>query len=1235
MLKLKKVELLGFKSFCDRTEMQFNGGGVAAIVGPNGCGKSNLSDAVSWVLGEQSARLLRGTRMEDVIFNGTRDRKPLGMAAVTMTLFDPEVYFYAPAAAPGGTEGPTNGEAAAAGARGRRKTQPAERPGEIVVTRRLFRSGESEYLLNGRACRLRDIQEIFMGTGLGPECYAIIEQGRIGQILSSRPYDRRAVVEEAAGITKFKTKKKLAEAKLESARQNLARVSDILEEVGRQANSLKRQAAKARRYEQLRAEMTAKLAVALGGRHRVLERETIDTALEMNLAAEDFRARFAQAEQMEAEHGALQKESYEMELLLQARRDALAAAVMETDRARQRMAYQARSVEENSARILQAEVELAAIERRLEELGQELAAERAALEAVTAEAGEARARLAGQTAELDALQFQVRKREAEQEGLRQTVLRLLGEVSSLRNQLAQIEEFQAGVERQSARVRSEEAAARQEREELTVARQARIEKLATQQQELCQLEERRRQGEASLARRKEQAQGRRQRAESLRDEISRMQARRQSLEEILSHRAYTTETVKNLFAAIEQGRLGEFRVQGILADFMEVESNYERAVEEFLREELEYVVVSGWGEAEEGMRLLRAEMEGHATFLVTPESEPGGKLPALETGTGILGRLEDHVRLSGGLVIPRLGRCYLAQDETAARRVCRQYPDLYFVLPDGRCYHGNTLSGGRKASSGPLALKRELRELVPRLAAGVQELQAETAALENMEAEIARESQQTEALRTEMQEREKEAIASEQDLRQLDVGMSRSNSRLAVARLESERLAEESRRAAAEQSRAQTEVDQREAARYEAEGALAALRLAIAQDQERAARAVEEQAELRARLAALEERRKAVLASSARVEQLLSGEARRREEQVQQIAVWTAERGRLLEDNRQLAVQIEALAARHGQLEREAQKVEAALLARRSRMAEIEESLKTVKQELEQARERRSAVEIQLVRLQSDIKHLEETCRHELGRSIGEICASVELPLDPEAAAQAEQEYLQLKEKIEALGPVNVLALEEYQEAQQRYDFLEAQRQDLIDSIRDTQQAITEIDGVSRRQFLEAFNEINRHFRQTFTILFGGGIGEMRLTDENNIAESGIDIVASPPGKRLQNVLLLSGGEKALTAIALLMAVFRYQPSPFCVLDEVDAPLDDANVVRFTRLIREMSEQTQFILITHNKTTMEVAQTLYGVTMPEPGVSKLVSVKFEEAPEPQPRPMMPPPAPAIANVARV
>jgi chromosome segregation protein len=779
VLKLKKVELVGFKSFCERTEMQFNGGGVAGVVGPNGCGKSNLSDAISWVLGEQSAKLLRGTRMEDVIFNGTRDRKPLGTAAVTLTLIDPEVFFYEPASAAKGTQvklAPSNGEVAAAEPNGTgengAKKHAAERPGEIVVTRRLFRNGESEYLLNGHICRLRDIQEIFMGTGLGPESYAIIEQGRIGQILSSRPHDRRAVVEEAAGITKFKTKKKLAEAKLESARQNLARVSDILEEVSRQVNSLKRQAAKARRYEELRREMTAKLTVVLGSRHREMESQAVQAAIDMNLATEECRSRSERVEQMDAEHAAVQKESFDIETRLQQSREAFSNAAMETDRSRQKMEYQARLAEENGGRIQQAQGEVTAIERRLEELGCEMEAERASVERLAAESDGSRERLAAKTTELDALQLATREREAEQERLRQRVLSLLGEASSLRNQLAQIEEFLAGLEREASRARGEEAAAGQELQQLSGEREELLGRLKQQQLEIESLEERRRRMETSVAEAQAQAQARRERTANLKEEISRLEARRQSLEEILSHRAYTTETVKNLFAAIEQGRMGDFHAKGILADFVEVDASYEKAVEEFLRDELEYVVVQSWTEAEDGMRLLRAEMEGHATFLVYqetlhPEAERADEPTTMGPETGIAGRLRDRVRLTNGLgksiavLLPRLGRCYLAEDEAAARRLAYQYPDLYFLLPDGLCYHGYSLSGGRKASSGPLALKRELREMTPRLAASLEQLEAESGALAEVEKRIAAESEELESVRSPMQEREKTALASE------------------------------------------------------------------------------------------------------------------------------------------------------------------------------------------------------------------------------------------------------------------------------------------------------------------------------------------------------------------------------------------------------------------------------------------------------------------------------------------
>ena len=448
MLKLKRVEIQGFKSFFDRTEMRFHGTGIAAVVGPNGCGKSNLSDAISWVLGEQSAKSLRGARMEDVIFAGTREKKALGMASVTMTLIQP-VRDSGPLLEAVGTDAPE----AANGHNGHRPsvTALANGRGEVTITRRLYRSGESEYLMNGKTARLRDIQDLFMGTGLGPESYAIIEQGRIGQILSNKPADRRAVIEEAAGITKFKTRKRLAEAKLEGAKQNLSRVFDILEEVGRQCNSLKRQASKARRYEELRTEMIAHLRISLTGRFRMLEREAAKLALDLNVAGQQYQALATQVQEKDADQTRLLEQSYRTEGELTANRTSLTELRVEAERTRGRLDSQSRQISGIEQRVSQGETETQNIDGRLELNGAELEVHTRNLAELDEHTESARRALALKNEERERLQNGLRDGERAMEQARQLVLRLLGEASSLRNQLAQIEEYLASIERDRSR----------------------------------------------------------------------------------------------------------------------------------------------------------------------------------------------------------------------------------------------------------------------------------------------------------------------------------------------------------------------------------------------------------------------------------------------------------------------------------------------------------------------------------------------------------------------------------------------------------------------------------------------------------------------------------------------------------------------------------------------------------------------------------------------------------------
>jgi chromosome segregation protein len=1215
LLKLKRVELQGFKSFCDRTDLRFNGGGIAAIVGPNGCGKSNLSDAISWVLGEQSAKSLRGARMEDVIFAGTRDRKPLGLAAVTMTLVDPMLYHEAhDAVASNGTNG-HSGPIPITAHQGKN--------GEITITRRLFRSGESEYLINGHTARLRDIQDIFMGTGLGPESYAIIEQGRIGQILSSKPQDRRAVIEEAAGITKYKTRKRLAEAKLESAKQNLARVFDILEEVTRQVNSLKRQAAKARRYGELKIEMDGRLRVALSGKFRMLEREAAKAALDLNLASADLRGLSEQVAAREQAHTELQGQSYQNEQHLTEQRRELAECQVETERTRGRLESQVKESGAIEQRIAQAERESQELEVRLGSIGADLGAHQQQVAALDQQIGQSRERMLEKNRLREELQGAVREREHAIEASRTAVLRLLGEVSTLRNQLAQMNEYLAGIERETTRVQKDEQTSAAELERLAIARKALSETMGQRQLELESVTGERRRTEEDLTGRRQNAIEVRGRIDQLRTECSQMQARKDSLEEVLAHRSYTTESVKRLFAALEKGKAQDLRPQGVLADFVEVDPQFEKPAEEFLHDELEYVVVENWAQADRGLDFVRAELDGRATFLVHPEGNGNGHahLPEPPVGpeSGILSRLSDSLRLTNGLtdraatLLPRVSLCFLAEDRASAQRMATSYPHLYFLTGEGLCYHGHTVTGGKKTASGPLAMKREARELTGVLAGKQKALDEQVARLEDLDREMGILSAELERLRGVQQAREKDRVALEHEMRKLGDDTSRANSRLSVARLELDRLQRDAERSGEQRGRNQQAVAEKEELREQREQELEDQRQFLEKLEIEAAALGEDHSALRAELAGLEERHRAERAAMGRLEAQHKEATSRLAQIASEIGALGVHRASLLADNIELDRKLAALAEQALQTENAVNQLAAEEARMREALAATEDELKLLRLKVEVAHTQRSQIEVDLVKRQAELKYLDETSRKELNCPVEELDAGGETVPDIDAIAEAQRLYEEVRARIEALGPVNAQAMEEFQEASQRQEFLSVQRQDLLDSIRDTEKAIADIDVVSRQKFAEAFERINQNFREAFQTLFGGGTGEMRLTDETNLADSGIDIVASPPGKKLQNVLLLSGGEKALAAVALLMAIFRYQPSPFCVLDEVDAPLDEANIERLTRLLREMSTETQFIVITHSKKTMESAAAMYGVTMQEPGVSKLVSVKFQPA----------------------
>ena len=1147
------------------------------------------------------------------------------MASVTMTLLDP-----APSVAEQpipievtvlpSEENGNNGHGLEAVRRPATLPTPVRvTPGEVTITRRLFRSGDSEYLINGRAARLRDIQDLFMGSGLGPESYAIIEQGRIGQILSSRPYDRRAVIEEAAGITKFKSRKRLAESKLESAKQNLARVFDILEEVTRQVNSLKRQAARTKRFDELKTEMEERLRTVLGARSQQLAAEVAQAAADLKIASSELREITGQVSESEKSREALQNACYNLESHLRDARKTLGERNVEAERTRGKLEAQVRESGTIEGRMARNEGESVELDSRLQQVDAERAQLRETSGELERQIAASRALLLAKNEARETLQNKVREHEKAIETDRILVLRLLGEASTLKNQLAQIDEFLAGIDRETARVRRDEEAASSEVARLAISRDKLSRDIGQQQLELESLGSERRRTELDLTERKQSAANLRTAIDQLRGETSRLRARKESLENVLSHHSYTTETVKRLLNAIERSG-SSLKPEGVLADFVEVDPQIERAAEEFLHHELEYVVVRDWQQAEAGMQILRTDLEGRATFVVETGS------PAADTRAPELPlrRLTEHLRLSNGLtgqagsLLPRLANCYLAESPEQARQLADTHPELYFLLEDGRCYQGSTLTGGRKKSSGPLALKREVREVTTALNTKDRELSIQIKTQEELAREITQLEAEVDRLRQVQQAREKDAVALQSEQRKLSEEHNRAQSRISVSRLELERLEREKERSAGQRARNSEAVAGKDQERGERERALENARVELELMDAESSRVREEHSVVRAELAGLEERFRAQTAALQRLDAQSRDIANRRQNLSAEVQRLGEHRSRLLTENIELDRRVVQLTDEILHVEAQVADLANRETIQRAELAAADESLKELRARIEAGHIRKSEVEVELVRRQSELKFLDETSRNELGIPLADLAAP-EFPLDPMALAEADRLYRDVKSRIEALGPINPSALGEYEVAMQRQEFLTAQRKDLIDSIRDTEKAIHDIDQVSKAKFVEAFNIINQNFRECFTTLFGGGTGEMRLTDEENANESGIDIVASPPGKKLQSILLLSGGEKALAALALLMAIFRFQPSPFCVLDEVDAPLDEANIGRLTRLLREMSLDTQFIVITHSKKTMESAQSMYGVTMQEAGVSKLVSVKFhgdrEQAPQ--------------------
>jgi chromosome segregation protein len=1195
-MKLTSVDIYGFKSFGERTELSFHDG-VTAIVGPNGCGKSNISDAIGWALGEQSAKSLRGKKMEDFIFTGSDTRPPVSLAEVNLRLSG------------------VNGD-------------PLAATRHVVVTRRLYRSGESEYLMDGSPCRLRDIHEIFMDTGMGTKAYSIIEQGTIGLILSSKPSDRRALIEEAAGITKYKARRRSAELKLQAAQQNLLRVNDIVYEVERQMNSLKRQAGRARRYRRLRDAMSHLEKIAAVKKSREIASVLERLRVELQALTDEELRRSTSLVTAEGYLERLRIEQTDHETQLADVRDRLHKIELTIERLENQISANRQQLADLGVRREQLDTDLEELENRYGPSSEQLKLREKDEAAVADELSQCEEKSSAGQRELSQASFLLAEAEREIEEGRGELVHRISKIAALKN-------FHQGVLTNSEKVASEMLKLEEEVRELEAERS----RLDQEKQELEGELSRKRESSKALVSEREMLEGEvaalqveKGRIEPeisrKREELSTLTGRLESLEELVAERAHFRAGAKHLLTAGDE--LG-ITLGGSVADSIDVEPRFERAAEQYFGDFLQYVLVATEEDARAAQAHLEREDAGRCDFLIESLVVQSGTthvrqiLESLhqQGELGVVGTLSDAVRWTNGKsdLFSRVAPdAIVTKTVEDAIRAFRLEPSASFVTLGGEVVEppGVLRVGPGGPSEGLLKTRREIRELRESLSRTTVEITALDDRRAKVQEELVSRETRLAGIMDEQHALEKELVGLEHRGRQFEEERSRVERKSQVlaaeqARSESERNALGAKRIEMEQSLA-TE----EEAKTKTEARLEDLRSSLSDQRAGVERLQGRVAEEASQVAALRERAQAVRLD---VERLTEG-VRELESRLE-----TARKDKieLREKDTELQKDLVDAERRVSELveERKRQselysRLEEAAARFRNRSEVTEGALKQRRRELETVRQAKSAEEVALAREESEMNHLGGSFTSAHGISLEDAAAllsSMDLAREDE---ELESELEELKRKLDAIGPVNPMADEEYRELETRYEFLTSQRKDLLDSISSTETAIRRIDTTSKQRFQEAFTEINKHFDTTFKQLFGGGRAGLSLIDEDDILESGLDINAQPPGKRLQNVLLLSGGEKALTAIALMFAVFRYKPSPFCLLDEVDAPLDDANVGRFLAMLGNLRETTQFVIITHNRKTMEIADQMYGVTMEEPGISKLVSVKLvdEQAAEP-------------------
>ena len=1246
-MRLDRLQISGFKSFSDRSELAFDGG-VTAIVGPNGCGKSNVADALTWVLGEQSAKSLRGDKMEDVIFNGSDARKPTGAAEVRLRLSG------VPAPPPAPSAEPEDAPAL--------EIDPLQAVRDVEVTRRLYRTGESEYLIDGTQCRLRDVHELLMDTGLGAKAYSIIEQGKIGMILSSRPTDRRQLIEEAAGVTKYKSRRRAAELKLDAAQQNLTRLDDIVFEVEKQCGSLKRQAAKARKYQRLRDEMRRWEKVLFARRYKHLAEHIESARGRLHEARENEVASAARLSEVETELARVRIELAKAEQDAAGVREAVHARELDVSKRQQQLALDGQQATMLETRITELDSERQSLEARRGPEHQRLEERRMAIaeaERVRDEAADAAKAAAETYAEA---QRAIGGVESEVEKARGDVYAVMNTVTALSTAIGHASKERERAAAMASRLEIEARDLDGELSRAVHARERAAEALRQAQEDLAATELAKTARERDLATARIEHEWRERERRQREHDLAGATARLASLEEIEAARAAFSDGARMLLARADAS-VGQ---RGALADYVEVPSKYERAVEAVLGDLLEHVVVDSHAQAHAGFQIVRAEGAGRCGFIVISDglTAPAAP-PAVQAPEGCVA-LADVVTITGPFaraLAAVVGNAIISDSLDRAATVAA-HAAVPVVTLDGDVYRGaHVVTGGsRTESTGILATKREIRDLREKVDADRLAVATLAGELASFAQAISVASAAVSGLVADGHRHEKSIVAAQADVSRASADEARVKQRVDLVAAEARGARESIEALDMRQLEAQASIERLTDERGEFELALAERQRQLADARENLHALSQQAAEARAAQAALAERAVAVVAEVQRLEDAARDTEERAAACRRDMDLMAEQRQRLLaaavEGQRLLDESIHAL----DDLREEMLRADDETLVLKSATERQEQTIRDARRALDAVRALAAELDISRATAEAELTHLAQQSLDAVQADLDTIAVEVaemeaqgihapdarvirravaaaaedpegdEVPADDaavdaasgaeavaadaavaeaaQAAMTAEEAIAELRTQIERLGPVNMMAIQQYTEMDERRVFLSTQRKDLIDSIAQTNEAIRKIDETTHARFREAFTQINENFAQTFTTLFGGGKASITLLDENDPLESGIDIVASPPGKRLQSVMLLSGGEKALTAISLMFAIFKYKPSPFCLLDEIDAPLDDANIGRFVEMLRGMLDRTQFIIITHSRKTMEIANRLYGVTMEEPGVSKVIALQM-------------------------